>query len=90
MSINEAEEKFNWEAGGIATVRISNFNIYITLNLMFKDAEGKEDWMLYEDPEDRQILTAQDSHVQPGVDVGQLILQKQKWKFLCVLGEGWI
>lgn len=31
---------------------------------------------------DRQILTAQDSHVQPGVDVGQLILQKQKGKVL--------
>lgn len=25
----------------------------------------------------RQILTAQDSHVQPGIDVGQLILQKE-------------
>lgn len=28
----------------------------------------------------RQRLTAQDSHVQPGVDVGQLILKKQKRK----------
>lgn len=25
---------------------------------------------------DRQVLTAQDSHVEPGVDVGQLILQR--------------
>lgn len=33
----------------------------------------------------RQILTAQDSHVQPGIDVGQLILQKETWKVLCVV-----
>lgn len=31
---------------------------------------------------DRQILTAQDSHVQPGVDVGQLILWTQNGKVL--------
>lgn len=35
---------------------------------------------------ERQILTAQDSHVEPGVDVGQLILQKQKVLFFWVHG----
>lgn len=31
---------------------------------------------------DRQTLTAQDSHVQPGVDVGQFILERQGGKVL--------
>lgn len=36
------------------------------------------------DDEDRKRLTAQDSHVEPGVDVGQLILQRHRQEIVCV------